>query len=261
MDEQAGILKTIAECPDDITHRLVYADWLEDHGQAPPAQFIRAQCTLRQLLLDPEDLAHSSFSRSSPFGFPVGEARFPVAVEAMRLRPEVRLPLLAPFFALGRDLAEDDEEVEATLARRFSFWTYRGLVEDVEVYGGSTVGFFVHHADAIFDRVPLLRLLFSRAPSREAYFAHPFGGEDDRVAITSVRAFLRKQAVARLQILDLRWLHLGKGLVPALLRCTASFKPRRLLLDGNDLSETLVAQLRERFGDALVYAVEDDIPF
>jgi uncharacterized protein (TIGR02996 family) len=251
MDEQAGILQTIAENPDDVTHRLVYADWLEDHGQTAAAQFIRAQCVLRQFLLDPEELPQD----------PVRSARFPVAVEILRLRPEVRPPLLAPFLPVGEHLREGAEGVEQALTRRFSFWTYRGLIEDVEIYGGSAVGFFVHHADAIFDSVPLLRLQFSNAASREAHHEYPFGGEEDRVVITSVRAFLSKKAIDRLHILDLRWLYLGPGLGNALLRCRSSFQPRRLLLDGNNLGEALVEQLRLRFGDAVIHSQDEDIPF
>jgi uncharacterized protein (TIGR02996 family) len=36
-------LQTIAEEPDEDLHRLVFADWLEEHGQAERAEFIRLQ--------------------------------------------------------------------------------------------------------------------------------------------------------------------------------------------------------------------------
>ena len=44
-DEAAFREKIIAE-PDDDTHRLVYADWLQEHGQEVRAEFIRAQVAL-----------------------------------------------------------------------------------------------------------------------------------------------------------------------------------------------------------------------
>jgi uncharacterized protein (TIGR02996 family) len=44
-DAQA-FLDAILETPDDDAHRLVYADWLDDHGDAERAEFIRAQVEL-----------------------------------------------------------------------------------------------------------------------------------------------------------------------------------------------------------------------
>jgi uncharacterized protein (TIGR02996 family) len=55
MSTDAGFLDDICEHPDDDTPRLVYADWLEDHGQADRAEFIRAQCGAARLAEeDPE---------------------------------------------------------------------------------------------------------------------------------------------------------------------------------------------------------------
>jgi uncharacterized protein (TIGR02996 family) len=44
-----AFLKTIGEEPDEDAHRLVYADWLDDHGQPERAEFIRVQCELEKL--------------------------------------------------------------------------------------------------------------------------------------------------------------------------------------------------------------------
>src|SRR5258708_552244 len=41
-----GFLEAILENPDDEAVRLIYADWLDDHGQAERAEFIRIQCQL-----------------------------------------------------------------------------------------------------------------------------------------------------------------------------------------------------------------------
>src|SRR4051794_25968727 len=41
-----GILRAIADEPDDDTHRLVLADWLEEHSEAQRAEFSRLQCRL-----------------------------------------------------------------------------------------------------------------------------------------------------------------------------------------------------------------------
>jgi uncharacterized protein (TIGR02996 family) len=41
-----AFLQAIREAPDDDTPRLVFADWLDDHGQVDRAEFIRVGCTL-----------------------------------------------------------------------------------------------------------------------------------------------------------------------------------------------------------------------
>jgi uncharacterized protein (TIGR02996 family) len=45
MSEDA-LLRAIADRPDDDLPRLVYADWLDEHGQPDRAEFIRVQCRL-----------------------------------------------------------------------------------------------------------------------------------------------------------------------------------------------------------------------
>src|SRR5579872_7045204 len=55
MDHQRAFLQAIRDEPDEDAHRLVYADWLEEHAGrdgAARAAFIRAQCRLARL---PED--------------------------------------------------------------------------------------------------------------------------------------------------------------------------------------------------------------
>ena len=50
----APLLAAIAADPDDDLPRLVYADWLDEHGHADRAEFIRLQChTARVGPLDP----------------------------------------------------------------------------------------------------------------------------------------------------------------------------------------------------------------
>jgi uncharacterized protein (TIGR02996 family) len=45
----AAFLEAIREHPDDDTHRLVYADWLEENGNPERAEFIRVQTELARL--------------------------------------------------------------------------------------------------------------------------------------------------------------------------------------------------------------------
>src|SRR5438552_3752265 len=48
MSHQA-FLQAILETPDDDAPRLVYADWLDDEGDAERAEFIRLGCRLARL--------------------------------------------------------------------------------------------------------------------------------------------------------------------------------------------------------------------
>lgn len=48
-DEQRALWAAIRAHPNDDTPRLVYADWLEEHGDEARAAFIRAQCALEVL--------------------------------------------------------------------------------------------------------------------------------------------------------------------------------------------------------------------
>jgi uncharacterized protein (TIGR02996 family) len=49
MRETEGFLKGIAESIYDDTPRLIFADWLEDHGDPDRADFIRVQCELEPM--------------------------------------------------------------------------------------------------------------------------------------------------------------------------------------------------------------------
>jgi uncharacterized protein (TIGR02996 family) len=49
MNQDDAFLASIIENPDDDTPRLIYADWLDEHGQADRAEFIRVQCELARL--------------------------------------------------------------------------------------------------------------------------------------------------------------------------------------------------------------------
>jgi uncharacterized protein (TIGR02996 family) len=250
--DQAGILRAIVENPDDVTHRLVYADWLEDSGQELLARFIRDQCSFRQFLLDPE-----------------AGARYPVAVEVMQLRPELRAGLLEPFRAVYEDLKGAEEPLDQVLANRMSFWVHRGFVEDVEVHGRRAAASFARHAGVIFSATPLLRLTLTPHPSRASALAPPTPGPfpvlpvRDNVSLEAIGFLLRQKEVARLRSLDLRHLELGDALV-ALLLGSPPLRLDRLMLDGNRIEATLAAELRTRFGKALLLTPHDpadDIPF
>src|SRR5262245_34947865 len=47
--DRTAFLAAIRENPDDDLPRLVYADWLDEHGEPERAEFIRVQCELAKL--------------------------------------------------------------------------------------------------------------------------------------------------------------------------------------------------------------------
>jgi uncharacterized protein (TIGR02996 family) len=49
-----ALLRAVLESPADDAPRLVYADWLDEHGQSERAEFIRLQCA--RTAADPTDL-------------------------------------------------------------------------------------------------------------------------------------------------------------------------------------------------------------
>ena len=49
MSTESGFLSEIRERPGDDAPRLVFADWLDDQGQADRAEFVRAQVRLAAL--------------------------------------------------------------------------------------------------------------------------------------------------------------------------------------------------------------------
>jgi uncharacterized protein (TIGR02996 family) len=49
MTHDDAFLQAIGESPDDDTPRVIYADWLDDHGHYERAEFIRVQCQLARM--------------------------------------------------------------------------------------------------------------------------------------------------------------------------------------------------------------------
>jgi uncharacterized protein (TIGR02996 family) len=58
MSDSDALLRAVLAAPDDDAPRLVYADWLEEHGDGARAAFIRAQVELARHLAD--DPSHAA---------------------------------------------------------------------------------------------------------------------------------------------------------------------------------------------------------
>lgn len=280
----AAFLQAILENPDDDTHRLIYADWLEDHGteaDLPQAQFIRAQCTLAAL---PED-----------------DARRPALEkqEKSLLKKHGKRWLKA----LGIPASADVK------------WTFRrGFLDHVT----ASADVFVTEAETLFATVPTLRAArFPDASNEVDYllecpefarltevdlasmcscghcpiltelrrlFAAPQVAQlrvlnlaDDRINLATTRALVESPHLGELRALDLSgnplqtagarvlaaapFKHLTRltlrsaGIGPTGGRAFAESKelPRLTTLDlvGNNLDAKTIAALRARFGDGL----------
>jgi uncharacterized protein (TIGR02996 family) len=95
MTQDEAFLQSILEAPEDDTPRLIYADWLDEHGDPERAEFIRVQCELARL--------------------PEGDAR--------RARLKLRERAL---------LAQHEATWAAPLRGRVSSWKFRrGFVEQI----------------------------------------------------------------------------------------------------------------------------------
>ena len=57
MTEREALLKAVCENPDDDTPRLVFADWLQEHGEEERAEFIRLQIALARGNYNPGESA------------------------------------------------------------------------------------------------------------------------------------------------------------------------------------------------------------
>ena len=53
-EQSRAFLEAIRDSPEDDAPRLVYADWLDDHGDTARAEFIRVQCELARMPNDEE---------------------------------------------------------------------------------------------------------------------------------------------------------------------------------------------------------------
>ncbi len=49
MTDRDAFRRAVCAAPDDDTPRLVFADWLDEHGEPKRAEFIRLQCELGQV--------------------------------------------------------------------------------------------------------------------------------------------------------------------------------------------------------------------
>jgi uncharacterized protein (TIGR02996 family) len=244
MSDEPALLRAIVESPDDLTLRLIYADWCEEHGRAARAALIRGQCFLDSLLIIPPDDEH--------FGSPDPRHLFP-----RQLPQELREDVLGPFREMsGRSgVGWGDEEASA-----YSHWyaVRRGFVELLNLQGLPQLMDFLPHAAHILARTPLLTLRLWRnwgSPS-----------DTDHLPAELLRQLLRVDGIGRIRELDLSNYNLGEAAARALLKDADRLDVTSLRLSERRLGRGLRDELHQRFGGVLVLQhsprmSDDSIPF
>ena len=224
MNQDEAFLQAIRAEPDDDTPRLVYADWLDEHGGAPErarAEFIRVQCRVRHL------------NRNDPVRAALKDREEQLLAEHCRdwIEPIVE--------------AMREERWRRRFLERFEpeYCFERGFVEylrlDAEV--------FLDRAGAITRLTPLRRLSLRGAGSRMAEVAaSPFLDDltqllfndyfSDPLDAAGARALAGSPHLTRLTILDLTRNNIGDAGLIALAAAPWMATVTSLYLSDNGLS-------------------------
>src|SRR6476659_7569532 len=130
--DRAAFLRAIAEQPDDDLPRLVYADWLDEHGEPERAEFIRLQI---ELFNGSKTIDETWYDRAEV-----------IATRVLELEAEFGLGWLGRF--------QNGEPV--------SDWYYeRGFVRDIDAGPGDT---FLTDGGALFESHPIESLRPGEVP-------------------------------------------------------------------------------------------------
>jgi uncharacterized protein (TIGR02996 family) len=157
MSDRDALLAAIRQVPDDDAPRLVYADWLDEHGDADRAEFIRLQVEIDPYRRPDSDLDRwrravidRHLDRPVPADFPPEIHRYArLARREADLLKARRWEWLAP-------LARVDEDYNSHLVVGFR----RGFAERV----GLTTSAFLECGDLVRSACPLLRQLALYGP-------------------------------------------------------------------------------------------------
>ncbi|MBX9624306.1 MAG: TIGR02996 domain-containing protein [Gemmataceae bacterium] len=265
-DEQLALWAAIRDRPDDDLPRLVYADWLEEHGDPARAEFIRVQCRLGQLGSDrrkgrKERLPLEERERTllaahkevwadplcralagpgpaeGPAGW-LGRMTFHRGfVRALYLdfRSAARLMScptdLEPVDAI--DIRDCQANYQPAVVRRIVGWTRAECVTGLSVAGATDADVRVIVTAGWLTRLNSLGLWFGS------------------VSDAGVVELARSPLVGRLRGLDLQQNAIGDRGALALVESSHLERVRYLELHDNRIGPGAAAELRERFGDAL----------
>lgn len=214
MSDEASFLQTIQDDLDDDAVRLVFADWLEEHGQPERAEFIRVQIDLTRL--------------------PVTDARLP----ALRARQR----------ELRRAHSRTWEKVLRKFARSFDY--ERGFLDHITLPAPK----FLEHADEILRLHPIQHLKLNKVKNVLADVAKcpalarirslrldPADGIGQRRFPT----LLASPYLTRLTSLSLDSQKIGQSGLAALLRSPLAAQLKSLNLHNNELTDRALIALAQ----------------
>jgi uncharacterized protein (TIGR02996 family) len=242
MSERDDLLRAICADPDADAPRLVYADWLDEHGDPDRAAFIRAECEYARLPADDPRRARAGARRR----------------ELYSLHAE----------AWAGELPKLPGVTWSSVPVQFR----RGFVEHVSFTNAAT---FLRHAAAVFSSAPIQSVHFGRltGPGGAQVVGSPYLAVVTRLTIETFGggmgtagavALARSPHLGRLDFIDLqrhaigdegaralaespnlpslRQIDLGhNGLGPGagalLLGPAARIRPRQVMLGGNGLGD------------------------
>jgi uncharacterized protein (TIGR02996 family) len=252
MSADLALLADILESPDDDGLRLVYADWLEDHGDEPRAEFIRVQVELARL--DEHDPRHRELTRRELH-----------LLSEHRHRWWQELPdwarsddLVAPFFAIHRGFVREvSADTAALVARADELWQ-RFPIQAIHLTGAAgRCGALAACPDLA--RLRELDLHGNGLGSAEvcAIVSSPNLANLERLDLSEngvgdvgARALAEATQLARLTFLDLHGAGIGDAGARGLAGASHLGKLTFLDLLGNPLGPATRAAVRERFGSA-----------
>jgi uncharacterized protein (TIGR02996 family) len=236
-----AFLRAICEEPDDDTHRLVYADWLDEHGQPERAEFIRVQCALAKLGPDaprPAELAE----REQALYEAHHRAWFDELPEWARPRvygtSTFRRGFVAGIFCTARQWLKGAEALLRQVPpERLTLYKCKGVMAEVS-RSPSLAGVWALGLHELGSGAELRELVKATHLTRITEFhleARPLDDEAGailprlpflsrlrrlvlrcRLGDTGARLLVETPALARLESLDLSFNHLGTGTVAAL---------------------------------------------
>jgi uncharacterized protein (TIGR02996 family) len=278
MTDNDALLHAILDDPDDDGPRLVYADWLEEHGEQARAEFIRVECQLHRLLVGSPNRDPLEYRARQLLCISDGVFRY-----EGNLSPELEDRDCQLVAACGAQWAEP-------LAALVGYWGFRrGFVAEVGMGGRQ----FLKNAEALFRLAPVRYVAFDRvAPVliptlvESPFLArlHALSLAHNRIGPKGARCLAGCPHLAGLKSLDLMHCRIGDDGLAALLssphlagltaldlwnndlseasaeRLATAAAPRRLdylSLGCNNFGQRGQQLLRERFGDRLTFGLYD----
>jgi uncharacterized protein (TIGR02996 family) len=251
MSREHELLRTIAREPDEDAIRLIYSDWLEDHGRADRAAFIRGQVRLDSIrrAVPPPD------TETLEWSFGGG----PTTVWSCPADSAERRDLA---FACRRLLDVHEEEWLAPLrgVLRHDWGWSRGFVETLAADPGSLES----HSAALFDRNPIRRLILTGLHGKVDVLASVPADNHltaldlilDDIDSDALTALAKFSQLGGLTQLNLAFNRLGDSVVGFL--CNEPFFQQFTILGlaCNPFTDDGRQRLREHFRDRLSYRRE-----